>query len=92
MHLAGVTPSMIYWSAQGDAVRYDIASGSLASLRADLGTYAAACLWDDEADNAFEDPRAAPNPGDGYYYLVRAQSECGTGPFGFARTVTDDCP
>ena len=43
------------------------------------------------------DGRPDPAPGDGYYYLVRAQTACATGTYGFAsgpveRTPTSACP
>jgi hypothetical protein len=81
---SGDEPTALSWSADPTATRYDLATGSLASLGADQGVTAATCLEDDLATTGALDERPAPGPGSGYYYLVRAQNECATGTYGFA--------
>ncbi len=66
----------------GSADLYDVAGGSLGTLRSDGGVSAAACLQNDEAAASWSDPRPDPTSGQGYYYLVRALDVCGSGTYG----------
>lgn len=61
--------------------RYDLVSGAISVLRVS-GTDMASCLADDEPATQFDDTRPSPAVGDGYYYLVRAETDCGPGTFG----------
>lgn len=77
--LAGTT---LAWSSQGAHARYDVAGSDLATLRADGDVGAAVCLADDRNVADWTDARPDPLPGEGYYYLVRAQNSCGNGGYG----------
>jgi hypothetical protein len=85
------------WSAvPGAGMRYDVASGALSELRG-TGTDAATCLSDDVSGTTVDDTRPDPTAGDGFYYLTRAQNDCGDGGYGFAtsgaeRTPSAACP
>ena len=86
------------WTAQGQAPYYDVAGGALSDLRSGQGTNGATCLRNDDGQPAWDDgSRPDPSPGQGYYYLVRAQDVCGSGTYGFASTggerrPSTDCP
>jgi hypothetical protein len=70
------------WAVQPPPVaNYDVVSGFLSMLRADRSVIQASCLGTSPAP-AMGDPRSDPSPGDGFYYLVRAQGICGTGTYG----------
>ena len=77
-HAAGV---QLDWNPQTQA-RYDVIGGGLSDLRRDGGVVAGGCLANDVFDNSWEDLRPDPAPGDGYYYLIRAQNGCGVGVLG----------
>ncbi len=61
---------------------YDVAGGSISELSTDEGVVAATCLEDDRFGTGYTDLRPDPAAGDGYYYLVRGQNDCGTGSWG----------
>ena len=73
--------------------------GLVGELRADEGIARAGCLAgaDDLAATTAEDAEG-PGPGDSFYYLVRGQNGCGSGPYGTNSEGTDrglpttDCP
>ena len=95
--LVSRTPlTTVSWTASVSE-RYDVASGTIAELRRDQGVAAAVCAADDVVGSSWTDPGPDPQPGAGLYYLVRAQSPCGTGTYGTAssgapRAPTIDCP
>jgi hypothetical protein len=76
----------ISWTSQagtaGASTAYDVATGVLGDLVASGGFSAATCLVDDHPTPTYDDVRADPSPGTGYYYLIRAQNSCGPGSFG----------
>ena len=86
---AGV-PASLTWDEQasvtGPGVFYDVVGGSLLVLRASGLTTATGCLSGDLTLNAYDDARADPAVGDGYYYLIRARNSCADGGFGPGRT------
>ncbi len=88
--LDGQTPTGLAWAAASGAV-YDVASGALSDLRVD-GTTSAACLSNDGTAAGYVENRPDPAPGAGYYYIVRAQSACGSGTYGFASTGQERVP
>jgi hypothetical protein len=89
--------TQIAWQeVNGVSIRYDLASGLLSELSAS-GTAAATCLADDELGTTFNDIRPNPAVGDGYYYMVRTQNDCGDGSYGTdslggARLPAAACP
>jgi hypothetical protein len=94
--VAGRAPTMLNWVGPGGGTLYDLATSSLAGLGA-TGTAGATCLGNDVDGTTFEDPQTDPAAGDGYYYLIRAQSVCGTGNYGsdsagVERVPTSACP
>ena len=80
----GATSTTLAWLAGsgGAADAYDVAGGTLDALRSDGGTISAACLDNDAAAATWVDSRPDPDPGQGYYYVVRAQNLCGNGTYG----------
>ena len=72
-------------SEEGTVYVYDVASGSLQTLHASGLLVATSCLAGDLATPSYQDTRANPPPGDGYFYLTAAQNPCGTGGYGPGR-------
>jgi hypothetical protein len=86
----------VAWNPQSGA-RYDIAAGLLETLRSTGGTFQASCGANSIAAVAWDDPSPAPSPGEGLFYLIRAENACGAASYGSAssgtqREVADDCP
>ncbi len=79
-----LTSTRLTWDDVGTG-RYDVLGGSISSLRT-AGVGNADCLADDEPNPQFDDTRPDPVSGEGYYYLVRAENDCGAGPLGQATT------
>jgi hypothetical protein len=84
------------WTALAGGDVYDVAGSTLSDLRTN-GTATATCIANDQTSASFTDPRPDPPAGDGYYYIVRAQSACGSGTYGYdssavERTPTAACP
>ncbi len=78
-------------TAIGPSVRYEVLAGNLSGLHR-AGLDETSCLAQDLEDPAYEDTRIPP-PGDGFYYLVRAENPCATGGLGPGREALDqlDC-
>ena len=74
---------------RGTATRYDLVTGSLNLLRTN-GTFGGVnCLAAAAAEPPYEDFGAAPSPGEGFFYLLRARNGCGTGTFGNSSQTPD---
>jgi len=69
-------------AVSGAATLYDLFSGGILALQADGGLAGAACLSPDLVGLSLEDDRPAGAPGDGWWYLARAQNSCGSGSLG----------
>jgi DNA-binding beta-propeller fold protein YncE len=69
------------WGAHPGAA-FDVAGGTLSVLHLEGGVASAGCLAVDLRSVAWTDPRPDPAPGEGYYYLVRARTDCQTGSWG----------
>jgi hypothetical protein len=88
-------PTLLSWEEQaiaiGPSVRYEVLAGDLSGLHS-TGLDATSCLAEDLENPAYEDART-PSPGDGFYYLVRAENPCATGGLGPGREALDplDC-
>ncbi len=78
----GQTGTTVTWTGMDGGVVYDVAGSLFSDLRLN-GTRGAVCLSNDVAGTSFVDGRPDPKEGDGFYYLVRAQSACGAGTYGF---------
>jgi hypothetical protein len=92
--LSGKTSTTVAWTSLGGSFHYDVASGSLATLRTDQSTIAASCLASDVSDAAIPsilDGRV-PVLGDAYYYLVRPQDACSIGTYGQASNGDERWP
>ena len=94
--ISGHATSTLSWTDLGDGASYDVATSTLSDLRA-TGTAGATCLANDVALASYDDTRPAPNAGDGYYYLVRGQTACGSGGYGtdssgLPRAPATGCP
>ncbi len=92
----GHASTTLTWTAVAGAVAYDVASSTLSDLRLN-GTGTASCLADNVAVASTVDGRPDPAADDGYYYLIRAQSDCGSGAYGTdslgaPRTPVAGCP
>jgi len=88
------------WSPELLSTQYDIAGGSLTALQT-TGVIGATCLvspnGNDLTATSYTDERPNPAPYEGYYYMVRGQNACGSGPYGFAtgglwRLPSAGCP
>jgi YVTN family beta-propeller protein len=84
--LDGGGPTILTWDDQapqtGPGVVSDVAGGSLLALRAAGLQAATSCVAADLPAPAWTDDRAAPPPGDGFFYLSRSENSCGDGGFG----------
>lgn len=92
----GRSNTTLTWTAPGGPVVYDVASSTLSDLRVN-GTTTATCLANDDVLTSYVDGRPEPPVGDGYYYIIRAQSTCGSGSYGVQsggseRAPTAACP
>ena len=94
VRLIGVSNTTIFWDSQsntsGSAVRYDVARGSISAVE---GFVDAACH--DSSTPLTSTLDATPVPlSDGFYYLVRAQSDPACiGDYGAGRAAVDPvCP
>jgi len=75
----------------GPSVRYDVVSGSLALLSGSSRFADATCVGNDVAGPSGTFYRPAPGPGQGDWYLLRAEGPCGVGGFneGVPQQVAD---
>lgn len=94
--LDGASSTTLTWTDLGGGAHYDVASSTLSDLRAS-GTATATCLSNDQTGTTLVDPRPDPAPGYGYYYIVRGQTACASGTYGFdsssvERLPTSGCP
>jgi len=92
----GKTGTTLTWTALDGSAVYDIASSTISDLQSH-GNATATCLSNDVTGTGYVDGQADPAVGDGYYYLIRAQSLCGTGTYGVdsagvERTPIAACP
>lgn len=86
------TYALLLWDHPPGSFEHDLASGSLSALRADGGTSAAGCLSDNRSESSYLDPRPAPEPGAGEYYMVRAVNNICSGTWGDASDGTERSP
>ena len=96
VHVNGHATTTVTWTPSPGVVTYDVASSTLSDLTVN-GTLTAACLANSIAVTSTGDGRPNPLAGDGYYYLVRTQSSCGSGSYGAnslgaPRTPVAGCP
>jgi len=68
----------VSWASMGEGTTYDVARGDVVWLGSNKP---AECLTTGSSETSFDDTQT-PDPGNGYYYLVRANNACGTGPWG----------
>jgi hypothetical protein len=84
--------AVVSWTLQPVAViGYDVAGGTLSTLHADRSVVQATCLGSVLLPT-FQDLRPDPDPGEGFYYLVRAEGLCATGSYGSASSGTERLP
>ena len=79
------------WTTQGPAARYDIVGAEIADLRGP-GAASAECLQDDVTGPSWLDPAPQPANNSGYYYLVRAENDCGSATYGYASSGAERFP
>jgi hypothetical protein len=94
-----VSPAHLTWDASqpagaGPGVTYEVAGGGLLALRASGLGPATSCLASGLAATGYDDTRAAPPGGDGYFYLTRARNSCAAGTFGPGKQAIEPlaCP
>jgi len=89
-------PTTVTWDDQsaltGPGVRYDVAAGRLSALQISGLQAAMSCLAGGLLGATYSDARSDPPPGDGYFYLTRADDVCGNGTFGSASVDALTCP
>jgi hypothetical protein len=82
--LAGA-PTTISWPSQavisGPTTTYDLVGGSITNPLGSLDLSAGACLQP-HGPNNFTDNRPDPGAGTVYWYLARANNDCGTSTYG----------
>jgi N-acetylneuraminic acid mutarotase len=92
-------PTVIGFASQDDiagvSTVYQVAAGRLSDLRS-TGDFARSWCVGSFPDSPAQDPGEDPFPGDGHYYLLRAENPCGTGSYGNesdgAERELDACP
>jgi hypothetical protein len=88
--VVGRSPSVVSWDSQGSYVGtgtvYDFVSGSIMALRT-TGFSGASCLQPG-GGATYNDARANPAVGNGYWYLSRARNSCATGTYGSTQRDT----
>jgi len=92
LQVDGAVGTTVSWTDLGPSFLYDFISGYLSDLRADSGVDNAQCAAGDGTVTSYNDPRPDPLAGDGYYYLVRSQNDCGEGSYGQATTGQERAP
>lgn len=92
------TFTKVRWNESSLAVLpYDVVSGLLSDLRSGGGTISGECLTNDTSGPFFDDLRAPPPAGEGFFYLIREQGLCSGGTYGTdsasnPRLPDDICP
>ena len=86
LSVGSTSPSHLSWSDEpagtGPGLVYDLAGGGLVALHASGLGPASSCLVSGLAATGYDDTRADPPAGDGYFYLARGRNSCGNGSFG----------
>ena len=97
--LAVDTASHLAWDANqpagaGPGVTYEIAGGGLLALRSSGLGAATSCVASGLVGTSYDDTRAAPPAGDGWFYLTRARNSCAAGTFGPGKLAIEplSCP
>ncbi len=78
-----VDSSFLSWSAVADAIGYDIVRGDLLTLHSSAGNFTVAteeCLADDHPTTSLAHS-AVPDPGSGFWFLVRDARLGGNGAY-----------
>jgi hypothetical protein len=84
LRLEGRDVVTLSWDPQveGGIAQFEVATGSVDLLRADLGFARTQCLAGGIAGGSYADSRPGPGADGLWYYLVRAVNTCGNGTFG----------
>ncbi len=85
--VVGKNPTVLSWSpalSSGLPLIYEVATGLLDDLGGPGKFGLGECLAGGVPGSSFEDTRAAPPGGEGYYYMVRARNACFAGTYGSA--------
>jgi Thrombospondin type 3 repeat len=90
VRLVKTSPQMS-WTATPGGTSYDVVSGAVSALVVN-GVTSATCLINNTASTSYNDTRANPSPGTGYYYLVRSSNICGAGSYGQATSGAEELP
>jgi len=97
LDVTAAAPTTIPFTTQaiGSGTRYEMVAGLLSRLRT-VGFQESFCAASLVNASPWQDPRPAPPPGEGWYYLIRATNACGAGTLGStARDAVgagDACP
>ena len=74
--------ALIRWNVATRATASSVLRGRVSGLPVGLGGADEACLADDSEITTLTDSDSPP-AGDSFWYLVRGQNACGSGPYGF---------
>jgi hypothetical protein len=72
------------WGSVVNADRYDVVKGDLQTLRSSGGNFTSSlsnCLENDSTNTQSNDTAEPTSPGEGFFYLVRAQNDCKYGTY-----------
>jgi len=78
----------LMWMPFGPSASYDVARGTLESMHSGQP---ASCI-SVEQPYAFYDDLTEPAPSEAFYYLIRARTACGVGPWGDGEGRAGSCP
>ncbi len=80
------------WNGELSADRYDMIKGDLIALRSSSGNFTSSLLSCGEEDSfdtqSFDS--IGPNPGEGFYYLIRGQADCKDGTYNTGQSSQSD--
>jgi len=74
--------AVIVWASAADATRYDVLRGQTGSLPVGSNPGGETCVGSDLAAPTVSDPDPLA-PGTGFWYVVRSESACGNGSYGY---------
>jgi hypothetical protein len=87
LNVSAAGTTHLAWDSQaslaGPETAFDLVSGALGASSG-LSFSASSCLQT-SGENGFDDLRADPARGTGYWYLVRGRNSCGIGTYGSAQ-------
>jgi len=87
------TFTKLRWAQPSPAgMPYDVVSGTLDDLKTGGRTMRGICIVEDTQGAHFDDTRAQPAPGEGFYYLIREQGTCAGSTYGIDSLFNERLP